>query len=327
MFEGLKKYKLPIRFYIQNVRYRAKNYKLFSGERKFLNKTVVLIFSPGLSHPGLTDRLKAVVSIFHIAQTKGYDFKMIHTFPFELSKYLSPNEYDWTMNEDGLCHSIFHTKLVSYLRDRTLSLKENRECHIISYEGNIHQDLISGGNSKTTYSQLFSKLFVPSPYLKSHLASNAYYGTDYVAIHFRFVNSFEINEPNYPTRPISEEKGLLLEKICLDFINCIQDEHPHSNVLIFCDSNHFLRVIEKEGFKHIEGTLGHISYTNDEAAILKSFTDMYMIAGAKEVYAGVNDVLYASAFPVGASYISNTRFERRKLPNVFTERNETIYAK
>ena len=318
MLKYLRKFKLHIRFFFQNVKYRIRNYKLWGGD---YNKTIVLIFSPELTHPGLTDRLKAIVSIYYIASTQGFNFKIIHSKPFEWSKYLSPNECDWLVKESEICKSFFHTKMLSYYPNKKPRLKENFEYHIVSYEGNIHDDLRIGDIGEN-YSRLFSQLFKPSPYLNSYLTSIPYYGTEYVAIHFRFVNSFEVNEPNYPTRPVSNKEQALLENICFAFIDSIQAEYPSSTILIFCDSNHFLSVSQQKGYKHVEGKLGHISYANNENVILKTFTDMFMIAGAKAVYAGVNDVLYASAFPVCASHISNVHFERRRLPNVLSDNSE-----
>ena len=52
-----------------------------------------------IPHGGMFDRLKGLITIYAISKALGKPFKLSWSYPFVLSKYLEPNEYDWPIDE------------------------------------------------------------------------------------------------------------------------------------------------------------------------------------------------------------------------------------
>lgn len=66
----------------------------------YFKKDLTLITAFGVDGYGITDRLKAMTSIYGFCSERGYKFEICQHEPFELSDYLIPNQYDWTPSED-----------------------------------------------------------------------------------------------------------------------------------------------------------------------------------------------------------------------------------
>ena len=63
--------------------------------KKRTKTKLIICFDGSVSHGGLLDRLKGVVSFFEIAKLKGYDFQIVFNHPFDLTQYLEVNTYNW----------------------------------------------------------------------------------------------------------------------------------------------------------------------------------------------------------------------------------------
>ena len=85
--------KYDIKYWIINLIYRLKLRLRRAKKRKVL----YFVFEPHRNHPGLADRLKAVISLYNLAKANGYDFKFYFKTPFALSDYLMP-KYNWEMS-------------------------------------------------------------------------------------------------------------------------------------------------------------------------------------------------------------------------------------
>ncbi len=65
------------------------------GFSKSNRTTIIICFDGVVSHGGLLDRLKGVISFYEVAKKKNIDFKIHFNHPFHLSDFLEPNEVDW----------------------------------------------------------------------------------------------------------------------------------------------------------------------------------------------------------------------------------------
>ena len=86
------------------VLYQRENERL---KRKGLNvdapKTVVyMALSETTFSGGLSDRLRGIVAIYSECKRMGLPFRIVFE-PLHLEDYLSPNKYDWRINDDEIC--------------------------------------------------------------------------------------------------------------------------------------------------------------------------------------------------------------------------------
>ena len=98
--------KADIKAFIKHLRYY---YKMRFKHAKNIG-TFYMVFEPFRGHPGLADRMKAIISTYNIAKANGYDFKIFFETPFKLSEYLAPKK-DWQASLDELEYSVFDTTL------------------------------------------------------------------------------------------------------------------------------------------------------------------------------------------------------------------------
>ena len=65
-------------------------------------------------HPGLMDRMKAIVGVYYIAQRNDMNFYLLHTAAFDLRRYLIPNEVQWACEKADISDSYFDTCVFQY---------------------------------------------------------------------------------------------------------------------------------------------------------------------------------------------------------------------
>ncbi len=61
--------------------------------------TIIICFDGVVSHGGLLDRLKGVISFYEVAKKKNVDFKIHFNHPFYLSHFLESNEVNWQIEK------------------------------------------------------------------------------------------------------------------------------------------------------------------------------------------------------------------------------------
>ena len=95
-----------------------------------------MVFEPFRGHPGLADRLKAIINTYNLAKSNNYDFKIYFTTPFKLSDYLTPRK-DWECSLEELEYSLQDTKFFREISWRECTtLKPNKQYHCYYYCGN-----------------------------------------------------------------------------------------------------------------------------------------------------------------------------------------------
>ena len=78
--------KYKIKYFLNNCKYYLKFRNVAARKLNVL----YFVFEPTAKHPGLADRLKAVISLYNIAKANGYGFKFYFETPFCLFDYLKP---------------------------------------------------------------------------------------------------------------------------------------------------------------------------------------------------------------------------------------------
>lgn len=265
-------------------------------------------------HGGMTDRFKGAISWWHYCQKNNLDYRIHYVYPFKLTDYVVPNEYDWTIEEKDIPAGLFDTRIFYGRGEWGKRLEKVKTKKHIWYYGNLDLGISLGYPYNQDWGITFKKLFKPSYLVEKHLAAlREKIGDNYVAAVFRFQNLLgDFNEPHYRKINNETEKRRLIEK-AVEQLDIIHTENPDSRVLVTSDSINFLNEVSKLHFvRIIPGEIVHMDFTDadHQHTQLKSFLDFFMISEARKVYSVVIGDMYPSDFPVYAAKINNAPFER-----------------
>lgn len=266
-------------------------------------------------HGGMTDRFKGAISWWHYCESHNLQFKLFYTHPFNLTDYIVPNEYDWTIDEKDIPDSIFDTRIFYARGEKGQRLKKLKTKKNVWYYGNIDVgNTLKYAPYTEDWGTVFNKLFKPSELLQRNLDK---YGENikgkYLAVVFRFQNLLgDFNEPHYRTINKEEERNRLINQ-SHEILKKIHNLNPEQTILVTSDSMSFLEQAAKKEFVYvIPGKLSHMEFTDKDTDYtqLKSFLDFYMISKASKVYSVVIGDMYPSDFPVYAAKVGGIPFER-----------------
>lgn len=294
------------------------------GEKKPEKQMLVMMVDGRHYHGGMCDRFKGIVSSYAYCKQRGIDFRINYTYPFPLTDYLIPAEYDWTLREGDMSNCIWDSRIMYYRSEygkRLLRLKTGKQIH---YYGNTDflELLNETGGTSYRWGELFKELFRPTELLSSNLNRlHESIGGPYNAAVFRFQNLLG-DFPEYKFKPLEteEERRSLIEK-CLNAIRDIISRHPDGMpLLVTSDSRSFLE--KAAGIKEvfiIPGSLIHMDGGNNtdsqtkSASFLKSFLDFFMISEASHVSCIMTGKMYNTQFPAYAAKVNDVPFERIKI--------------
>lgn len=277
--------------------------------------TIIFMVDGKIIHGGLSDRLRAMTSLYKFAVDNNYRYKIFHVYPFPLDNYLLPNKYDWRISENEISYSSVDSTPVylddlGYYGSRMFfkrALKKQINGKYKQYHVYTNIDLL--GKSFSCY---FNELFKPIDSLNEVIIKNkTSIGKHYVSMTFRFQQLLgDFKEGNYPILNQCEQK-LLIER-CINKILDLYKRDGFSTVLVTSDSSSFLCEVSKLKFVYvIPGKVVHMDYTADSSFGIyqKSFVDMFMIAGAEKVYLLVTGQMYKSGFAKRAALINMVPYE------------------
>jgi hypothetical protein len=292
--------------YIESF-YKLKKQVKIAKQYNKTNKQVIVIKYGGLVHSGgLTDRLKGICTLYMLSQKYQLDFKILFIHPFDLTKYLLPNEYDWIIREEEIIYDLKTTAIYTYEDEENAKtfIKQNAD----------KKQLHIGCNSKECFNdfhKLFNELFKPSPFLLMQLAPHReHLGEKYISISFRFQNLLgEFVEAN--SKPIDRVQQKKLIDKCLLAIDEIRKRHSDiPQILITSDSNVFREIATYTYTYTLPNEVGHIDYAeSNKCKELTAFLDIFLIAGAKKAFQVRTNEMYNSDFPVFAAKMNNVPYE------------------
>lgn len=293
---------------------KYKGYQLMSFRHVSKNQLIVCMNQENMKN-GLADRLKGIISSYVLAVENNRVFKINHTAGFKLEDYLVPNEYDWRIEETEVATGLNHVRVI---HDFLLPLPKLKSS-VAQYHVKSVFDVLEGGNMPYDWTEVFLKLFRPSPYLlkliddkKKNILGNS--NRKYIAVHTRFINALEFNEPSDISHLLSHHQKVQLIDKCLLTIADLRQKYPNFKVLIFSDSGTFLRCRFPKGcipmIDDDDGSIAHIGFSPARNSIDKAFIDLFIISGAEYVYNIVGKHMYPSGFCKCAAKISGSYFSR-----------------
>lgn len=297
--------KYDLKFFLHNCRYYLR-YRPGTARKK---NVMYFVFEPDGKHPGLADRIKAIISLYNICKANGYQFKFYYETPFLLSDYLRPKS-DWVLHLDELEYSLCDTRIVNETNWRPVGrLVPNKQYHCYCYVGNdIPWEFQDTGYR---WHDLFQELFEPSEMLKSAYRHLHVSSEPFVSVHLRFVNALERFENTFFDNYIESGEGRqrLIDK-CKAGIRDIIHDHPGMPLYVFSDSRVFLDSLADLPVQVLDSShIGHTSHKADGQVHLKTFLDLYVMSQSKAVYRIRAKELYNwSCFALLAARMGNVPF-------------------
>ncbi len=268
-------------------------------------------------NPGLCDKLRGALSLFEMCQETDMNFKINWIFPFELTDYLLPNEYDWFIPCSEINYSsdsrpividyapyLLMQQQIDRLTFRKRILKSDyKQLHVYS-------NTILG---RKHFRANFSKLFKASPKLSEALIPHKKALVDnYISFSFRFMEllgDFKDQEGISTTLPKAQQTELMQR--CAEKLLEVLNNHPAgTKAFVASDSASFLDYIcsKDDRIYIVPGEIVHIRYKGSDEAYMKTFVDLFLLKDASTQYLLRTGSMYNSGFPRFASWIGNGDF-------------------
>lgn len=293
-------------------------YSLYQFRKISSEKRVICVWKKGGSDAtGLADRIKGMVSSYILADIYGYKFYTYHNHGFVMQDYLEPNEVDWPIDISQVSMGLNRFKIIWNLRQLPkldTTVNEYHTHRTVDLTQSLPQELAE----KYAFHKVFHKLFKPSERLKSMIAEvmNAakLISNQFVAVHVRFLDFFEnveqLRESAYSRRGTQQEQQEMLASV-KKTIEIIKETRKVERILLLSDSSTFLSQDFPNYVCILPGKVGHIqAHVGICDVVDKTFTDMFVMAEAKEIININGTNIYNSDFCRIGALIGNKPFSR-----------------
>lgn len=277
---------------------------------------IIVCFDGRVSHGGLVDRLKGIVSFYEIAKILDYEFKIIFKHPFQLSDFLEPNQVEWKTVEEDEKFYPFSSRILylvnEFGKNPLKIIRESKSKTFFVYSNVDYLPVLFPDKNRDELNQMwrnnYNELFKLSNYLKEKLQFLP--NTRYVAFHTRFTSLLGDFSDTVSLVLNDKEKKILLQKV----IEAIDEEallYSDKDIYVLSDSISFLEKIkENASYKVLEGTPNHIELGNDDLdSHVKTFIDFYFIINSEKVFLVMKDKMHNSNFSKYAAIIGNSSFK------------------
>ena len=295
---------------LRNYKNKTGNDSSFSG--------VIMMFDGKAVQPGLADCLRAIASVYYICKTNNIPFKVYYNHPFDLSDYLIPNEYDWTISDEEITYSknkafpIVCTSYNAIFGESNLILQKE---YLLKKLKNVNGKQIHLYTNTFCYDEhfydMFNELFCISGKLKKQIDYNLErLEGKYISASFRFATLLGDLKDTFGT-PLPLERREQLKEQCISTLEDLHKSSPNYNkILVTTDSVSFANLVqERLSYVYIiPGSIGHLAYNGADDVVLKTFLDLLLISNAEVVYMIRTKIMYQSGFAKRAALIGNKPF-------------------
>ena len=289
------------------------------------NKQIIYMADGKAQHGGLSDRLRAMVTLYSFCKEKGIEYKIYFASPFDLSQILQPNNVNWIINKSDISYNSREAVPIVILStlgkiDNSeryiLECKKEKEhtCRLINrYQKEQKHIYTNIGYDDAHFHKLFMELFKPSIKLQNEINNNLQaIGDKYISVVFRFQNLIgDFYEGPY--RALNAENKKMLIRKCLDAIKIIRKQEEWTlKVLVTSDSKTFLNEVKNIPYCYIiPGQVKHMGFTNDTNSdvYLKSFVDLYMLSYSEKIILAKASCMYHSGFAQRAALLGDKPYK------------------
>lgn len=278
---------------------------------------IIMMFNGKWDQPGFADCIRAITSVYHMCKINDISFSVFFNYPFKLTDFLQPNNYNWKISENEISYNIKEAipyTCISYnslFKERNVKMQEKYLKYIVS---KITTKQIHLYSNTYCYDEFFHnnfhELFKPSIYLQSKIdEQKKIIGKNYISVSFRFANLLGDIKDTYGEELPQKIKEELIQK-CLYAINELYIRTNSSRILLTSDSISFIDVAIQElpYIYVIPGPIGHIAHDGEDDIVLKTLLDLFLISEANHAYMIRNKLMYKSGFAKRAASIGNIPF-------------------
>lgn len=285
--------------------------------KRYQKKRVIVCFNGVLSHGGLVDRLKGIVSFYEIAKSLDYDFYIQFDDPFSLDVFLEPNVLDWKIDRREVHYHPTKTKIVYTVNNFNINpleliRKSSAETFLIYANIDYLKILYPHESSEfleTKWKTNFNELFKKSKLLESKLKGVE--KDKYICFHTRFTTLMGDFVDTTSLVLSDVEKEDLIDQLQKKVQIII--ESSNQKCYAFSDSIYFLNTIKvKENVHLVKGNPFHMDNFKKGSNLeghLKTVLDFFMISESEKVYFLKIGRMYHSSFSKYAAIIGNKPFE------------------
>lgn len=291
-----------------------------SHEDKTFDECVLCIYDGMVRAGGLADRLKGIIGTYYMAKQKKIPFKLYFISPFNLSYYLVPNSYNWSIDEKEICKNINNVELVilDNTQDSDYQIRKQQEYlerKIRKCGKQIHVYTNASFSYGLEYAELFGQLFKPSERLQRSIQKQInLLGESYLSVSCRFLDLLNDFNETFSTGKVLSKDDIdeLLSRI-KKIIEELHHDSPDKKILVNSDSITFLNSVNELDYTYIiPGNITHIDANQDESSyeyFEKTFLDFFLIANAERIYLIKSKEMFKSGYPYAASKVYNRPFE------------------
>lgn len=291
---------------------------------RFHNAVIVTI-DGRYGHGGLTDRFRHILSIYSYCKRNGLIFKLLYSYPYDLTEILLPNIYDWRISHSKISQSFWDTKELFLYVDTSKGQTVHEENARILRK--LNEEIFDSkwiqfhvyGNAcfaEGEFHELFNELFKPSPcFSKKRDEFRSLLPSSYEAVTFRFQNLLgDFKEGDYPELDEFGKEALIHK--CITKLSDLYQKHffESDNILVTSDSRTFLdRCYRLLPFVCVmPGKVVHVDCgtSADLDTHMRSFIDLYMLADADRCVLLRTGRMFESGFPAFAAKIGGKPFIR-----------------
>jgi hypothetical protein len=270
-----------------------------------------------ISHGGLVDRFKGIVSFYEISKILNYDFYIQFTAPFKLEEYLGENTYNWKIKDASLRWDIFSTKFL-YLMNRfdvnPLKIIQKTNCKDIFVYSNVNyipsiyieeNDSVCNDKIRKNFEELFKENKTIQEFLSLYNKPRITYHTRFTSLMGDFKDTADIE--------LTEVEKVKLKHEVLEMIKNhsfqLKDDYE---IYVLSDSVNFLDFIENNSdYKVLDGKPSHIDLKNAEASEehIKTFLDFFFLLNSNLVFQVKKGNMHNSNFSKYAAIIGKKKYE------------------
>lgn len=293
----------------------VKRYHFGTAQKPSTRELIMLVDGKNF-HGGLCDRFKGIVSCYLFCLHNQLPFKLDYSYPFDLTEFLQPNEYDWRISAKEKAVNYRDVTYRNLIGEPTAARLTRLRTHkqIQCYANKDWVDYLNNfyPNHQLSWGHLFHQLFMPMPALKSEIEKHIdLIGGNYICAAFRFQHLLG-DFPEYDYQPLPPDEQKILIALCKQALLQLQSE-SHTKILVTSDSNCFLEAVSGLGnIFTFPGKVVHVDCIAGASyeTYMKSFVDFYLLAASQHIYSIGTDAMYKTEFPLYAAKLNNIPFER-----------------
>jgi len=320
----LIKHLIPTIYHQFSLRkFHFKNHNLFTRT----DSEIIICFDKFGYHGGFVDRLKGIISVYHLAQKYNYKFKIYFNHPFHIDLFFNENRFKWKTNKSDLDWSFLSTKFIYAMDDLSIGdsiiqemKKGHRKIFIYTNLDLLSKIYFNGEDLIKIWGQTFNELFIPTIFLSEKLLSaerTLNLKPFPIAIHTRFTNLLG-DFDDVTERFIKEDEKESFLRKNWEKIKEIHELHNQKQLIIFSDSRYFLDYVDKKILEEYKSNIivnpGQPIHSDRAGGTVddysKAIEDFILLSYCEFVYLLKTGDMYSSSYSKYATYLSNSEFKQ-----------------